>query len=152
NINELKLYFDDGLWEEPIHMKGKSDNISGKFNLDYNLTEKATIGASYKGSFRDQGVNDHVHNRIYDTDNNEIGGLQSTGNTNNPINSHSAGAYYDQTLDTLGRKLSLNLDYFGYENKQDRNSETVSDYPEQKDSKIKNANNQYIDNYSASLD
>src|SRR5699024_4599025 len=62
------------------------------------------------------------------------------------------GAYYDQTLDTLGRKLSLNLDYFGYENKQDRNSETVSDYPEQKDSKIKNANNQYIDNYSVSLD
>lgn len=152
NINDLRIYFDEGPWREPIYMKNKLDNISGKINLDYNLTEKAIIGISYTGSFRNSNSSDHVHTQIFDHDKNEVGTLQSTGHTDNPINAQSVGAYYDQKLDTVGRKLSLSVDYFGYDNRQDRNSQTISDYPGQKDAKIRNTNNQYIDNYSASLD
>lgn len=152
HINDLKLYFDEGPWREPIHMKNKLDNISGKFNLDYNLTDKATVGVSYHGSFRNSDVSDHMNSQIFDNEGNEQGKIHSSGDTDNPINSHSIGGYYDQKLDTLGRKLSLNVDYFGYENRQDRHTKTLSDYQDQHDSHIENVNNQYIDNYSASLD
>lgn len=49
-INVLNLYYDQETWREPINMKNKLDNISGKFNLDYNLSKMATIGVSYNGS------------------------------------------------------------------------------------------------------
>lgn len=151
-INTILLHFDEGPWREPIYSKNQLDNISGKFNLDYNLTDQATAGISYNGSYRNNSSTDEVQSQIFDNEGNQTGSFQSSGITDNPINSQSAGAYYDQKLDTLGRKLSLNLDYFGYENSQDRNSQTLSNYPGQEDAQIRNGNNQYIDNYSASLD
>lgn len=44
------------------------------------------------------------------------------------------------------------MDYFGYENRQDRSSQTISNYQDHQDVQIRNVNDQYIDNYGISLD
>lgn len=150
--NDLLLYFDEGLWEEPLRFKDKLDNISGKINFDYTLSEKSSIGISYDGVLKDNDIIDYSLTQIYNNNQELIGNLNSSGVSDNTVKSHNLGGYFEHKVDTLGKKLSLNLDYFNYQNIQDRNSITIANYSGQENTEIENANNQYIDNYSFSFD
>lgn len=150
--NDLLLYFDKELWKEPLRFKDKLDNISGKFSLDYTLSEKSSIGISYNGALKDNDITDYSLTQIYDNNHELIGNLNSSGFSDNTVKSHNLGGYFEHKIDTLGRKFSLNLDYFNYQNIQDRNSITTANYSGHENTEIENANNQYIDNYSFSFD
>lgn len=151
-INDIDLYFDEGPWFQKIDMKEKIDNISGRFSIDYTPTEKSSLGIIYSGTLKDNDMSNNDLTTILNNDNQKVGDITSAGNSDGDGYSHDLSAYYKQELDTLGRKLSVDIDYFKFQNSEDRAFTSIANSPGLEDAKMHTENDQYIDNISASID
>ncbi|OSY88465.1 hypothetical protein WH52_06845 [Tenacibaculum holothuriorum] len=148
-FNEFDIIYPSASTATTLDMKNKENMISGRLGLDYKLTDNATVGISYSGSFEDKGINDG--GRTLTNDGNGTYTINQ-GNAELTNKNHSINAHYIQKLDTLGRKLSVDIDYFNFKNSNTRNfsSEQFITNPNYFDAE--NSTNQNIKNYSAKID
>ena len=111
------------------------------------------------GGFK--AINNYTKNDIYDGLNSiarDIPSIISNGMDDKDISNHSANLHYLQRLDSMGNKLSVDLDYFTYSTYQDKNlvSTTFStDTTAKNQTKLDlllNIGDQRIENYSAKID
>ncbi|CAL2093377.1 outer membrane beta-barrel family protein [Tenacibaculum sp. 190524A02b] len=148
-FNQFDIIYPSASTVTNLDMKNKENMISGRFGLDYNVSDNATVGILYSGSFENKGVNDGGRTLINDgngtyTDNK---GKADTTNKNHSINAH-----YIQKLDTLGRKLSIDVDYFNFNNSFTRNFSSQQFITNQSYFEAKNSTYQNIKNYSGKID
>lgn len=108
--------FPSGKWDLKMVNKSNQDNNNARVALDYELSDRLSLGGQYLGSFGRQGF----VGQAVTTVSNAAGQLDSTlinqGSANRPVNSHTANFHGQLTLDTLGRSLSFDVDYFNYNN------------------------------------
>jgi outer membrane receptor protein involved in Fe transport len=110
-------YFPDGLWYTASPFKANIRGTNARVDLNYQLTDKWTIGAQYLFNQTEYSVTDNPYTPVFDYSTNQITrSLQSQGTmdlnpTINALNFNSA-----IRLDTNGRKLTFNADYFTYKN------------------------------------
>ncbi len=151
-FNNAKFYYPTGLWNDTLVMKNKRDYVSAKFGVDYQLTSKASIGVLFLGNYSKPDEKSHTNSSIFDTNNQIVGRINTDGFTDKKTNSNSLNIHYLQKLDTLGRKMSVDVDYFNYTDDQNRDftSEQVGNQTAFK--KANNTGNQNITNYSAKID
>jgi iron complex outermembrane receptor protein len=116
-----EAYFKEGFSSMRASTKFKEDNLSGKLALDYDLSEKTTVGFQF---FKDKSNPDFDSNiKIvkYDTQNE----LESYIINESFLDRRTANQTYNvhliTKLDTLNRKLSFDVDYFNYDSKFDNN-------------------------------
>lgn len=143
-------------WNSEDGLRNYTKNISGKIAIDYKINDKLAIGLQYLGgnskpnvsrnnlttltASNTSSVNQNIQTNLFDKNN----------NLNHSLNFHTI---YD--LDTIGRKLSLDVDYFNFGRKSNQLFATY-------DNDIFNATNtftsakttgkQNIQNYSFNLD
>ena len=144
-----KVYYPNEIWFDDINIKNKEDYVSGRVGVDYDLTPNTTLGILYSGRISDP--NDFSHGTTHIS--NLAGGksqINNSGETSETTDTHSFNVHYLQKLDTLGRKLSVDLDYFTFNKDQDRifGSKNAINYL----TRANNKANQAIDNYSAKVD
>jgi len=112
----IDVTFPTGNWVLKMNSKAKRDNASARLALDYDFTDRLSIGGQYLGSFGRQGFN----GRAVTTVSNAAGQLDSTLINNltasRPVNSHTVNFHGLLKLDTLGRSVSFDVDYFDYDN------------------------------------
>ena len=141
------------------NIKRRTRSFSGRFGLDYELSDKISVGAQYLGGFK--AINNYTKNDIYDGINaikTRTFSIISNGMDDKDISNHSANLHYLQRLDSMGNKLSVDLDYFTYSTYQDKNlvSTTFStDTTVENQTKLDlllNIGAQRIENYSAKID
>lgn len=152
HITDINLDYDEGPWVTRIKSKDPYDNISGRFNLNYDISKSASIGLLYNTSFTGNKVTDREHTSIFNNNDTETGEVNSLGFNDLDKHSHDVSVYYDQKLDTLGRKLSVSAEYFNYKNLMEREFDSKTTYSGLDDSKMATSNNQKIDNYSFNVD
>ncbi|WP_298517898.1 outer membrane beta-barrel family protein [uncultured Kordia sp.] len=148
-FNEFDIIYPSASTETNLDMKNKENMISGRLGLDYKLTDNATVGISYIGSFEDKSINDGGRTR---TDDGNGTFTINQGNANTTNKNHSINAHYIQKLDTLGRKLAIDVDYFNFKNSFDRNFSSEQFITNQNYFEARNNTNQNIKNYSGKID
>lgn len=131
--------------------KGKREfnNISGRLSLDYIISKSTTIGVQYTGGLRKYPENSNSNTKINNTQNSLDSTLVNHNNSYNKNYSHSINTHFQTKLDTLGKKLSIDLDYYNFnKNEEDLFESSSPNIYQSKDNK--GVNN--IDNLSGRID
>ncbi|MFV8352058.1 TonB-dependent receptor domain-containing protein [Flavobacterium sp. XS2P14] len=153
---DLKMYFPDGLSHMKSVTKVKTENLSGKLALDYDLSERTTIGFQYLKDRNNPDFKSDIRIEDYNTQNELDNVTLNNSYTNKGSRNQTYNAHLITKLDSLKRKLSFDVDYFNYSSKFDRNFVANNFTPEMTFVDInqsgRNISNQDIDNWSFKAD
>ncbi|WP_298510759.1 outer membrane beta-barrel family protein [uncultured Kordia sp.] len=149
-------FFPDGIWYTSSPFRSKTDGVNARIDLNYQVTPKWSMGAQYLYNRIDYNVTDAPFTPVFDNTTNEvIRSLQSEGRMDLTPILHSMNYNNEIELDTLGRNVSINLDYFAYDNPDTKRYNGVSTvqnpFSEQFYRGI-NTNNQDVKSFSAKVD
>lgn len=155
NTNSPNAYFTQEIWNQEEYTRSSSKNIYGNIQINYQLTSKTKIGAFYN-NFNFNG-NDYQRNEnlIYSPDFALDKYYHSTGNSDINSYNNTGNLNFTHKLDTLGKKISVDIDYFKTNQKKRNpfyttnenyiNSEIDNYY-------TYNSGNQNINNFSFKVD
>lgn len=151
-----KIDYSTQNWNSGDDIKNHTNIVSGKIVVDYKINNKLTLGLQYSGGNSKPNINLRnlaILSDIYNNATNqriETNLYDNKNNINHSVNIHSI---YD--IDTIGRKVNLDIDYFNYQRKNNQVYST-NEY-----NSISNANSfastnntgkQNIENYSVKID
>ncbi|MBA5791749.1 TonB-dependent receptor [Flavobacterium sp. xlx-214] len=109
------IYYPDAFWQNENYSDAKNRNISGQLALDYQLTKKWTIGtklSTYVSKFTD--VQPQV-TTIFDVKGGNIQQyLKNNATSNHKTYQQIYNLYTEYKLDTLGKKITFDVDYVNY--------------------------------------
>ena len=149
-------YFPDGLWYTSSPFKGEFKGLNATIDLNYKITSKWEMGAQYLHNNTNYHYTDSPYTPVFEYTTNEIiRSLQSKGTADSNPKFHSVNYNNEVKLDTLGREISLNLDYFTFNNPDTRtyNGTSTIQIPfSEQFYKGNNTNKQDVTNVSAKLD
>ncbi|MFK8007708.1 MAG: outer membrane beta-barrel protein [Saprospiraceae bacterium] len=116
--------FSSGQRESFIEGKKRKDAFSSRVAIDYDLTKNTSIGAQFLGNFTDPNYDGTTTTDIYSAQAG-ISRIDSFYNTpfteDRKVNSQIYNIHLISKLDTLGKELSLDIDYFNFVNEKERN-------------------------------
>ncbi|WP_316634150.1 TonB-dependent receptor domain-containing protein [uncultured Flavobacterium sp.] len=157
NVEEVsKVYFQEGISNLDATTKAKNESLSGKLALDYDFSERTTVGFQFVNDRNNPDFKSDIRIDRYNTQNQ----LENYTLNNSFADKGSGNQTYNvhliTKLDSLNRKLSFDGDYFNYNSKFDRNF-TANDYlPDGSFVDVnqsgRNISNQDIDNWSFKAD
>jgi hypothetical protein len=151
-------YFPDGLWHTSEPDKEKYVRINGKIGIDYQISSKWIMGSQFLYNNNESENTESPFTSAYDYTTGLLNRyLKSDGKEVQNPNIKSLSFYNEFKLDTLGRKITINLDYFNFNNKDVRtyNGISVIEFPLPDSEKYFagiNNNSQDINNLSGKLD
>lgn len=156
NLEGIVIEYPNNLWDIDIAGKQQTDQLSGRFLLDYTLSEKTTLGVQYLGNTTEPNIDAVTSSNIFDTDNNLEKSLKNVAQNEVDNNNHSVNFHLISKLDTLGKQLSFDADYFTFTSDRNLDFTTeqfdVSDNSNGISSSALNISNQKIENFSSQLD
>ncbi|WP_166926093.1 TonB-dependent receptor domain-containing protein [Flavobacterium poyangense] len=120
----LELYFPDGLQQMNAQSKINEQNISGKLTLDYDISQRTTIGFQYLNDRNNPNFASNIIIKNYDTENNIKNIILNDGFNNRNSGNQTYNVHLLTKFDTLNKKLSVDFDYFNYDSKFDRDFTT----------------------------
>jgi hypothetical protein len=143
-------------WNSGDDIKNHTNIVSGKIAVDYKINNKLTLGLQYLGGNSKPNINQKnsaILSDLYSNATNqtiETNLYNNRNNINHSINIHSL---YD--IDTVGRKIYLDIDYFNYQRKNNQVYTTnefnlisnVNSF-----ASTKNTGKQNIENYAVKID
>lgn len=149
-------YFNDGLWATNFPYKTKYYKLNGTLSLDYQLTSRWAIGSQFLLNQTGLASTLNSQTTVSDYEYNEtIRFLQSHGKEIENPEIKSLNLYNEFKIDSLGRKIIINLDRF-YFNNDDATSYIGTSFIKtpysQKYFTGENTNSQNIVNLSGKLD
>jgi iron complex outermembrane receptor protein len=155
-IEYLEVFYPDGLWKTKLDRVEKQRNLSGRLEFDYELTENTTVGFQYMRTGQKPDMRDGSVTEIYNNSQSIDSLLVTNGLTDVKVYNNSLNLHFATQIDTIGKKLTIDLDYFDYDSFQDRDFQTKS-YNNSNVflNLLTSANNkigQDISNYSARID
>ncbi|MBK7689825.1 MAG: TonB-dependent receptor [Bacteroidetes bacterium] len=110
-------YFPDGLWYTSSPFRVNAKRMNARIDVSYQITPKWTMGAQYLYNKNRRDITDAPYTAVFDYRSNDVMRfLQSTGSMNLIPKIHSVNYHNEVALDTAGRKIELNVDYFNYHN------------------------------------
>jgi iron complex outermembrane receptor protein len=152
----LELYFPDGLQHMNAQSKINEENFSGKLSLDYDLSDRTTIGFQYLNDRNNPNFKSDIVIKNYNSENSIDNIVLNNGFNNKFSGNQTYNAHLLTKLDTLNRRLSVDFNYFNYDSKFDRDFTTKTYSPEMTfisfDQWGRNISNQNIDNRSIKAD
>lgn len=156
NTEDLDIYYPKGLWQLRDVSKQKENSISGRFSLDYDVSDKTTIGFQYLNESYNPDMNSNTVIKIFNHSNSVDSLLVNKGFNNKYSGSQTYNAHLISKLDSIGRKVSVDLDYFSYDSRFDKNFVAKTYLPDgtyqNTNQAARNNSNQGIDNFSLKAD
>ncbi len=125
-VEDFQVYYPNSTWDIDIDTKERKKALSGRLLLDYDISNTTTIGIQYFANQTKPGINDRSITRIINSTSTIDSLLVNNGNENQTRLSHSLNLHASTKLDTLGRTLSIDADYFTYEADRNRVFRTES--------------------------
>ncbi|WP_181363970.1 TonB-dependent receptor domain-containing protein [Algibacter marinivivus] len=156
NTEDFQVFYPNSTWDIDIESKDRLDNLSAQLLMDYDVSDKTTVGIQYLGNSKRPDLTDKSISKIFNALNTLDSLLVNNGMNDAKINSHLVNLHSITKLDTLGKSISFDLDYFTYDSNQNRNFLTNSFLPNNDFLGINTAANtisdQKIKNYSIKTD
>lgn len=109
----MSNYYPDETWISVDPDKTDSKSFSAKLALDYQLTAQSNLGFQYmRNSYQDNSIWNHAKTSIYDSNQTLSSEIFTNALTDMKNHFDNINFNYDYKIDTLGKKMTLNLDYF----------------------------------------
>lgn len=145
-------------WHEVNNRRDYHNAFSGRAAVEYEINDKLSTGVNYKYVNSQPLVKNNNVAEIYNVSSTRMDSIIRT-----PARSefdrvtHSLNYYFLYKIDSLGRKLSLDIDFFDFDSKTNRQYNTQTFYTDNpldpvNTIKVRNYGIQNIKNYSANLD
>jgi len=126
------------------------NNVSGRLVLDYMMSNNTIIGLQYSGGLRKNSEKSSSKTYIHNNSQNVIDSVLTNKTKSDERNyNHAVNGHFQTNLDTLGKNLSINLDYYDYNKETEELFESFSPHIFQ--SKDNNGINS-IKSYSGKID
>lgn len=131
----IDIFFKDAPYNLKSIHKENADNFYTRFLFDYDIDDKNKIGIQYSGAFLKSDLIDNINARTLNQSNDLAYYTKGVGNIDEDKNNHSFNLFYENKLDTLGKKITYNFDYLKYDrgldsdllsNKYDPNNEFLN--------------------------
>ena len=153
-----KIFYPNSIWDITNNRRDFSNNLSTRFGLVYKINEKLKTGINLNYINSKPLIKDNEKTNIFSPNSIVLDSIITTNarNENNKkLSSINFFTIYE--IDTIGRKLSLDLDYFDYRNTTNRIFKTQSFFSDNEPTSFipieaRNFGNQEIINYSINLD
>lgn len=153
-VTTIDLDYPTQLWMGRETNKYRKDNYSGRINTDYKLSNRATIGGIFMYTNSRPDVNTSSLFNIF-ANGERFNQVNTLGSISEKENNTSLNLNFSQKLDTLGKKLAINIDYFSYGDSKSRffdTRQTENLYQIVKQFAGLNNGDLDIKNYSAKVD
>lgn len=153
-----RILYPNSVWDITNNRRDFSNNLSTRFGLIYKMNEKLKTGINLNYINSKPLIKDNEKTNIFSPNSIVLDSIITTNarNENNKkLSSINFFTIYE--IDTIGRKLSLDLDYFDYRNTTNRIFKTQSFFSDNEPTSFipieaRNFGNQEIINYSINLD
>jgi len=93
---------------------------SGQVGIDYQAFPKTVLGLSYNAGLTNFHSEENIKTTVYNESGNLDSVLNSDANAKIRSHYHSANVYFKQTLDSTGKQLTINGDWFKYSDDKNR--------------------------------
>jgi hypothetical protein len=158
-IMNSKVFYPNYLWNEIGNGKYQFNVVNTKLGVDYEISKKITTGflVNVSNSFPTSDKETIKASSIPNSSQEAESNATTHATTEEEQYNYIANYHFIYKLDSLSRKISLDLDYFNYFDKQDRLFESESTLTnnivsERSFLSGNNIGNQKIQNYSISLE
>lgn len=156
DLEELQVTYPDNFWNIQIDNEHKREEISGRVFIDYELTPKTTIGFQYMGSLQTPQYIPVTTSQIFNTDAQLEKTIVNSGIYNINDKKNSLNFHAITKLDSLGKNISFDVDYFSFSANKNRDfiteNLTSDNIYDGLSSKGINISNQAIMNFSSKID
>lgn len=124
-VEEEGIMYSAQTWKNEFNRRDYSNVFSSRVGVDYKTSNKLTIGAQYLGSLNKPKTTQNDKTIITKNISHVIDSLiTSTSYEYKEINSNAINIHSLIKLDSIGRNVSLDLDYFNLGNNINRNFQT----------------------------
>ncbi|MEM9822592.1 MAG: TonB-dependent receptor, partial [Bacteroidota bacterium] len=156
NSQEDYASFPDGLWYTDSSYDYQYRRVNARLLMDYQVTSAWTMGLQYLFNTNDQEFVEAPFTPVFDYQSNEVlRSLRSDGFVEQNPTIHSLNWHSGLRLDTLGRYMTINLDYFTFSNEDRKSYDGKSEIVSPAITQFfggRNVNDQDITNLSAKID
>lgn len=156
NLEGLEINYPTNFWDIDIDGKQQNEQLSGRFLFDYAVSDNTSFGLQYLGNNTKPGLEATTTSTIFDTNNNLERTLKNNALNDVDNNNHSVNFHFITKLDSLGKQVSFDADYFTFNSNRnlDFNTEQFDILGNSQgiSSSALNISNQKIDNFSSQLD
>lgn len=122
--NDINYLYPTEDWKENMRNKNSYNGFGGLMTLNYKIDDKNKIGLQYNGGKNDSKSDEKNTTHSY-TNNELIKDYLTKSNSSGANQYHSLNLNFDHKFDTLGKKVTADLDY--WTNTGDEKSPFVSD-------------------------
>lgn len=113
--SDSRIFYTDELWTQEVRNKSVSSLWSLGLGADYKLTDKWTSGVKYLGSFTDRTSANNPLTTRYNASNGFINSyIASDVEDRNKPQMNALNWYHTLTLDSAGKSITMDMDYFSY--------------------------------------
>ena len=150
----LTFYYPTETWNSINKNKPSYSFFNSVLNLSYKLTKKTNVGIQYLGGLSKLKKTNSNITTIKDAiANNDKYEINTLGDDIKHNNNGSLNINSTTIIDTLGKKFSIDLDYFDFKEDKDKKFNSYNNNPLQSTSFLgNNLSDQIINNYSAKID
>ncbi|MWB94763.1 TonB-dependent receptor [Flavobacterium sp. GA093] len=121
NITEaLDMYFAEGPSKMKAETKLNEENVSGKIALDYDFSEKTTLGFQILKDKSNPDFDSDIRIDNYNAQNKLNNYIINESFLDRKTDNQTYNLHLITKLDSLNRKVSFDVDYFDYNSKFDR--------------------------------
>ncbi len=113
-LQESDIFYSQNTWLTKTSQDRDIKDFSGRFIFDYDLTENSKIGFQIAGSTNQPFWKDIANTDILDNTNQIDSIIKAIGTRDSRSDNFSLNTHYYTKLDTLGRSLSVDVDYFKF--------------------------------------
>lgn len=147
---ELEIQYPETYWHSDKEYQNKINNLSGRLAVDYDISKNLQIGAMYNGSLSKPVTEDNdwslEKNPAYANQ------YHTVGRTSRKRQLHTINFHTIYKIDSLGKQLNVDFDFFTFKDKSDRNFDVYLNNAAAYESRNQNNAVQSINNYSVNLD
>lgn len=155
--DQSKMFYPGQIWSNKSPRKVGVSNINGNIGLNYQVSPAWEIGAQYIGDVTNYKIDNNSQTTLTNINGLIDSTIQTISNTKENSGTHSGNINSTVNLDTLGKKIIMNLDYFTYKEDNDNafyNHNFLADqsFIEGSYYSAQASSRQQIENYSAKMD
>jgi hypothetical protein len=143
-------------WSTDMLNKSAMDRTGGRLTLDYQFNDRLSLGGQYQGSDSSPGFIGAGSTQVSGPGGTLDSLLINRQSAERSLTNHAANLHGKLLLDTLGRTVSVDLDYFDYDNDLEQGTDISTFAPNGDFTGLNlaqlNFSDQRIDNFSAKID
>jgi hypothetical protein len=124
----MKIFYPNQLWEAISEQEVYTSLISGRVGLDYNLSNKSSLGVQIIANSNKPDLSETIHDNIYKLNNLSLDSTIITkGDMESKYHSQSTNIHFKTMIDTVGHNFTIDIDYLNYVNDTKRQNVSFKD-------------------------